>query len=133
MTTHDNRRREQSTDGAPTPVWWYVIVITPMVASLIAIVITALGIAAVLTATTDLSTYGPAYFALGLMSLPLVVLYPLALYRDSASIAAQNEDCAPNPRRYTAAAILAVGTLFVLSIPLSWYYLHKRRRYLGQP
>lgn len=113
--------------------WWYVIVLTPMIASLVAIVGVAVGTAAVVTATADLSTYAPAYFALALVGLPLTVLYPLALFRDSTLIAVRCEDWTPDSGRYTVAAVLSIATLFVAAIPLSWYYLRKRRRHLDRP
>lgn len=127
------RSEESATARSAESGWWYVLVVTPMVASLVGVVGAAVGTTALVAPAADLSTYAPAYFALGLMTLPLVVLYPLAVYRDATAVARSGVDWSPSPRRYTAAALLSVATAFALSIPLNAYYLRERRRRLDHP
>ncbi|MFB6195734.1 MAG: hypothetical protein ABEI80_06155 [Haloplanus sp.] len=118
---------------APASSWWYLLALTPMVASLVAVVGVAVVVVATLDVAADLSTYGPAYFALAVMGLPLAVAYPLALYRDASAVAEQARGWSPDPRRYALAGAASVLTLFLLSVPLSGYYLRKRRQYVGTP
>lgn len=122
-----------SDNGETTAVWWYILILTPMVASLVAIVAIALSTAAALTPTSDLSVYAPAYFALAIMTIPLVFLYPLAINQDAARVATATTEWSPDPERYAVFAVLTIPTGLVLSMPLSWYYLRKRQRYLDHP
>ncbi|MFB6135598.1 MAG: hypothetical protein ABEJ04_02465 [Halobacteriaceae archaeon] len=113
------------------PRWWYGVVLAPMVASLVLVVGLAVGTVALLAVSADLSTYAPAYFALTVMAVPTAVVYPVSLYRDARYVADRDVAWTPDPVRYAVAAVVAVGTGLVLSIPVSAYYLRKRDRTLG--
>lgn len=133
MTASDETQPPRTVSAHPVTYWWYLLVFAPMVASLVTIVSVAVGVVVALDIGADLSTYAPAYFALGLMGLPLVVLYPLAMYRDATAVAERDLAWTPTSRCYTVAALLTIPTLFVAAMPLSAYYLYKRRQHVGRP
>jgi hypothetical protein len=126
--------------------WWYWIAAVPIyfvVTALFGIfwaIAFVLGFGLDLAGLGGLATLGTfsalfvAVFVLALVGIALAVAFPLAIYVDAAAIERANLDWKPDPVLYGIVALAAVVvTNFVLSVPLSLFYLYKRHEAVGTP
>ncbi|WP_224333281.1 hypothetical protein [Haloprofundus halobius] len=71
---------------------------------------------------------------LALVSLVVAVLFPVAIYVDARAVEEADLGWSPDPVLYVLGAAFAVlATNFLLSVPLSVYYLYKRHEAVGRP
>lgn len=122
--------------------WWYWVAAVP-VYFVLAVVFAFVLLAAFFVGVTAIPRVGGfALFGLGALSVlfyavPALVftfLYPIALYQDAAAVRRADLGWRPNGTAYLLIGL--VGTIFtgfVVSVPLSAYYLLRRRRHVGVP
>lgn len=113
--------------------WWVWIALTPLFAGTAALFGLGLVAAALLGGPTDFTVFLPAFLAVGLLAVAFGVAFPLSLYRDAAALDGPVRGWEPSPVRYAAAGVVGVATLFLLTIPVSLYYLYRRRQTVGVP
>lgn len=125
--------RGGSGDSSSESRWWYWIVLTPFFSG--ALTLAGFGLVAtiLLGESTDLIVFAPALLILGLLGAVFAVAFPVSLYKDAVVLGEGGQGWEPNGRRYAAAGLISVVTGFVLAIPLSLYYLSKRREHVGVP
>lgn len=91
--------------------WWHIIIGTPIVFPLAGI-LGSIGV---------------------IILIPMVLLFPIAIYYDSRYVRAANETWQPS-RGYAAVLGIAVLLTFgLLSYIISPYYLYKRHNHVGSP
>ncbi|WP_224448204.1 hypothetical protein [Haloprofundus salilacus] len=126
--------------------WWYWIAAVPalFVVSLGfgvgAFFLALLGVGLDIAGFMGLATAGFGLFfflvasVLALASLVVAVLFPVAMYVDARAVEEADLGWNPDPVLYFLGAVLAVvATNFLLSVPLSVYYLYKRHEAIGRP
>jgi len=125
--------RGGSGDSSSESRWWYWIVLTPFFSG--TLILAGFGLAATILfgESTDPMVFAPAFLLLGLLGAVFAVAFPVSLYRDAVVLGERAQEWNPNGRRYAAAGLISVVTGFVLAIPLSLYYLSKRREHVGVP
>jgi hypothetical protein len=126
--------------------WWYWIAAVPIYFAVTVVfgifwaIAFVLGVGLDLAGLSGLATLGTfsvflvAAIAFALAGITLAVAFPLAIYVDAAAIERANLDWKPDPVLYGIVALAAVVvTNFVLSVPLSLFYLYKRHEAVGTP
>ncbi|WP_224270544.1 hypothetical protein [Haloprofundus salinisoli] len=126
--------------------WWYWIAAVPalLVVSLgfgvSAFFLALLGVGLDIAGFMGLASagFGLLFFLvaslLALASLVVAVLFPVAIYVDARAVEVADLGWNPDPVLYFLGAVFAVvATNFVLSVPLSVYYLYKRHEAIGRP
>ncbi|WP_152039414.1 hypothetical protein [Salinigranum salinum] len=126
--------------------WWYWIAAVP-VYFLIALVggavaaglflfaglLDVVGLSGLASFSTFL-VLGTVASLFGIVGLVVAIMFPVATYVDARAIEALDGEWTPDPVLWSLLAVVAVlVTNFVVSVPLSLYYLYRRHEALGTP
>jgi hypothetical protein len=121
---------------AAVPVYFLVTLVGGAIAAglfLFAGLLDVVGLGGLASFSTFL-VFGAVASLFGISGLVVAVLFPVATYVDARAIETLDGEWTPDPVLWGLLAVVAVlVTNFVVSVPLSLYYLYRRHEALGTP
>jgi hypothetical protein len=121
---------------AAVPVYFLVTLVGGAIAAglfLFAGLLDVAGLGGLASFSTFL-VFGAVASLFGISGLVVAVLFPVATYVDARAIETLDGEWTPDPVLWGLLAVVAVlVTNFVVSVPLSLYYLYRRHEALGTP